>query len=313
VSGPEPIVSVVVATRNRGHLIEDSIRSVLAGTEGVAAEAIYVDDASTDDTAARLAAWGDKIQWRTAENCRAPGLARNVGAALARGEHILFTDDDCVLPPNWARDMLALRERHGCDALSGGFKGLGMDTPAERYAEYRHRINFGPKPKPIQAAPMMCFLVRRQAFEAVGGFAPKRLISMEDYDLCYRLRAAGYSLHYDPAVTVGHQYQKNWQPIVRRLVHTAWTAPRLWRSGKMSPAGKLAKDTARGLGAPLWCLRYFPLGLYPQAVGLEFLYFAVRVGGVAATLLGGEPGAREQQQQQERTAPSGPGGGRRGA
>lgn len=289
-SSPEPVVSVVIATRNRAHLIEDNIRSVLAATEDVPAELIYVDDDSTDDTAARLARWEGRIRWLTARNCRAPGLARNEGAALARGEYLLFTDDDCVLPPHWARDMLALRERHGCDALSGGFKGLGMATPAERYAEYRMRINFGAMPGPIEGAPMMSFLVRRSAFAAVGGFAPARFTSMEDWELCYRLRAAGYSLMYDPAVSVGHQYATTWGPMLRRLVDTARVAPLVWRSSGVNPLRKMAKDTLRCLGAPLWTLRYFPLGLYPQAVGLEVLYYLVRLGAVARLALPGGGG-----------------------
>lgn len=282
-----PEVSVVVATRNRAKLLPASIESVLKGCEGVAAEVIYVDDGSTDETAAVLARHGDRIRWLHAPNARAPGRARNAGAALARGTWLLFTDDDCLIPEGWAKGMLRLQARHGCDALSGGFLPVNMETAAERYYEHRMRTIFGRKAKPIAAAPMMCFLVRRAAFEAVGGFSPLRLSSQEDWELCYRLARAGHSLVYDPEVSVGHEYARDWGYVFRRVTDTAWIAPLAWRESGVNPWGKLAKDTARFLGAPLWCLRYFPLDLYPQAVGLEALYYAIRLAAVVSSAVTG--------------------------
>lgn len=277
-----PTVSVIVPTHNRAPLLDDSIRSVLAGCEGVAAEVIYVNDASADATDRVLAAHADRVRSLNVR-CRAPGLARNAGAAVARGEFLLFTDDDCLLPEGWAEGMLRARSAHGCDALSGGFRATSMATSAERYAEYRMAINFGAAAKPVAAAPMMSFLVRRAAFEAVGGFAPLRLTSLEDWEFCYRLAAAGHSLVYDPVVTVGHKYASDWGPMWRRLVDTAWLGPLVWRSGGIGVPGKIARDTVRCLGSPLWCLRYFPMDLYPRAVALEVAYYAVRLAAVIAS------------------------------
>jgi glycosyltransferase involved in cell wall biosynthesis len=283
-----PLVSVVIATRNRAQRLEASIDSVLKGCAGVAAEAIYVDDGSTDGTAAVLKAHEDRIRWITAANARAPGRARNVGVELARGEWLLFTDDDCLIPENWARDLLRLQAEHGCDALSGGFLPVNMETSAERYYEYRMRTIFGRKAKPIAAAPMMCFLVRRSAFLAVGGFSPIRFSSQEDWELCYRLGRAGHKIIYDPEVSVGHEYARDWAYVFRRVTETAWIAPLAWRHAGINAGAKLAKDTARFIGSPVWCLRYFPLDLYPQAVGLEALYYAIRLAAVvSSTVTGG--------------------------
>jgi glycosyltransferase involved in cell wall biosynthesis len=285
---PAPEISVVIATRNRAKLLPGNIASVLKGCAGVEAEVIYVNDGSTDDTAAVLQSCGDRIRWLEAKNARAPGRARNQGAAIARGTWLLFTDDDCLIPDGWARDMLRLQQKHRCDALSGGFLPVNMETSAERYYEYRMRTIFGRKAKPIAAAPMMCFLVRRSAFEAIGGFSPMRLSSQEDWELCYRLTRAGHALMYDPEVSVGHEYARDWGYVFRRVTDTAWIAPLVWRQSGVSTLGKLAKDTARFLGSPVWCLRYFPLDLYPQAVGLEALYYAIRLASVvSSTVTGG--------------------------
>jgi hypothetical protein len=43
----------------------------------------------------------------------------------------------------------------------------------------------------------------------------------------------------------------------------------------------------RFLGAPVWCLRYFPLDLYPQAVGLEALYYVIRLASVVSSAVTG--------------------------
>ena len=292
-----PQVSVIIATRNRAPILDASVASVLAGCEGVAAEVIYVNDGSTDATPAVLAAHAAAGRIRHVDaNCAAPGRARNAGAAVATGDYLLFTDDDCVIPAGWAAGMLALRERHGVEALSGGFWPVNMETAAERYYEYRMRTLFGAEAKPITAAPMMCFLVSRAAFERVGGFSDRRLTSMEDWEFCYRLTRAGCRLMYDPAVSVGHEYGREWRYVWRRVVNAAWLGPPVWRLSGLNPWSKLARDTARFLAAPAWCLRYFPLDLYPQAVALEAVYYAVRVAAVVKTAVGGgatfQPGPR---------------------
>jgi glycosyltransferase involved in cell wall biosynthesis len=290
-AGEAPEVSVIVPTRNRAPLLAASIAGVLRGCAGVAAEVIYVDDGSTDGTRQVLAAHAGRIRWVEAD-CGAPGCARNAGAAVARGRYLLFTDDDCVIPPGWAAAMLALRRRHGCEALSCGFSPARMETAAERYYEYRMRTLFGDRAKPVAAAPMMGFLVDRAAFARVGGFSELRLTSMEDWELCYRLTRAGCRLMYDPAVRVGHAYGREWRYVLRRVVDAAWLGPLVWRQAGVGVVGKLARDGARFVAAPLWCWRYFPPDLYLQAVALEILYFAVRLAAVAARLVGAGPAPR---------------------
>jgi N-acetylglucosaminyl-diphospho-decaprenol L-rhamnosyltransferase len=52
-----------------------------------------------------------------------------------------------------------------------------------------------------------CFLVRRSAWDQVGGFDPGFFLYFEDVDLCWRLRQAGWRTHLDPSVTVRHDFQ----------------------------------------------------------------------------------------------------------
>ena len=105
-------VSVIIATRNRSTLLAETLRSVL-GQRGVDFEVIVVDEASTDDTAALLAALDDP-RVRVIRHGEALGLsaARNHGAAEANGDWLAFIDDDDL----WAPDKLARQLRAAEDA-----------------------------------------------------------------------------------------------------------------------------------------------------------------------------------------------------
>ena len=121
-SGPGPLISVIVPTFNRAAYVRDAVVSVLAQTYHPV-ELIVVDDGSTDNTAAVLAAYRDdrRVTVLATEN-RGVAAARNAGLAVARGEFVAFLDSDDVLTP----DGLALRLR-ACQRLPVGSAGVFSD------------------------------------------------------------------------------------------------------------------------------------------------------------------------------------------
>lgn len=100
----EPLVSVIITTYNLEWCIEDTIRSVLAQTYPNI-EIIVVDDASTDDTSARLTPYLDRITFirhdtnQGLANNAEGGPARNTGIRRAKGEYIAFLDGDDLWEP----------------------------------------------------------------------------------------------------------------------------------------------------------------------------------------------------------------------
>jgi N-acetylglucosaminyl-diphospho-decaprenol L-rhamnosyltransferase len=71
-----------------------------------------------------------------------------------------------------------------------------------------------------------CFIVRREAWDAVGGFDPGFFLYFEDVDLCWRLRQAGWSTYLDTSVTVRHHFQAAsrapiWSTQTRRHIASA--------------------------------------------------------------------------------------------
>lgn len=121
VPGGQPSVSVVVITYNDAAHVADAVRSALAQGEAVS-EVIVVDDHSSDDTPAALAAFDGESRVRVIRretNSGGCGTPRNDGIAAATGSHVLFLDSDDLLVPGAAEGLLAAAREHGADVTAG--------------------------------------------------------------------------------------------------------------------------------------------------------------------------------------------------
>ena len=98
------LFSIVIPVHNRDHLINSTIRSVLKQTYPNY-EITVIDDSSTDNTPAILASYGTQITTLRSES-RDPGINRNAGIEIARGDYVVFLDSDDILLP-WALQAYA--------------------------------------------------------------------------------------------------------------------------------------------------------------------------------------------------------------
>ncbi len=112
----DPRVSVVITTYNLGWCIEDTLRSVFDQTYANL-EVIVVDDASTDDTAARVARYADRIKYIRHEtnqgvqkNAEA-GPARNTGIRASTGDYVAILDGDDLWEPDKIAAQVAAARR----------------------------------------------------------------------------------------------------------------------------------------------------------------------------------------------------------
>ncbi|MDP9179229.1 MAG: glycosyltransferase family 2 protein [Gemmatimonadota bacterium] len=139
----ENLVSAIIPVYNRGDLLREAVGSVLAQTHRPI-EIIIVDDGSTDDTTAVCAelatAHPDVIRSVRQEN-GGPGLARETGRQLARGEFIQYLDsDDLLAPQKFEKQIEALRLRPDCGvayckAREYNIGELPRDEPLARTGE----------------------------------------------------------------------------------------------------------------------------------------------------------------------------------
>jgi GT2 family glycosyltransferase len=268
-------VSVIVPTHNRGDLLAETL-AALVSQPFDSREIICVNDASTDDTAAVLASFGDDIQTIDVD-FRCPAKTRNAGAAAARGEYLLFIDDDCLAPPDWIGTMVQHFEGEACSALAGGIDAQHMETRAERYQHYRMRLILGDHPKAVTACPVVNFLISREAFEAVGGFSEIFEFGLEDWEFCHRLTQQGYRIRYTPEVKVRHSYRGDWPLVRKRLMQTATGAITMCRVLGVSPWPMMARSTVKFLACPLWSIWCYPIDLYPMSIAVEAAFYGARL------------------------------------
>ena len=183
-----PLVSVVIPTYNRRHLIEEALDSVFTQTF-TDYEVILVDDGSTDGTEAFVRKkYGDCLRYVRQENQGISG-ARNTGIANASGKYVAFLDsDDKWLPEKLARQT-AFMEAHPEVGL--------LSTKLARYelGGSREHVEICPVdfPKNFQDlltgknnVPTTTTMVRRACFEKSGVF-DRELPVAEDWDLWLRI------------------------------------------------------------------------------------------------------------------------------
>ncbi|MEO8617172.1 MAG: glycosyltransferase family A protein [Luteolibacter sp.] len=204
-----PLVSVIIPTFNRAGTVRRSIDSALEQSYRPI-EVIVVDDGSTDGTRAVLSSYGDRIRPIYQANC-GPSAARNTGAFGAHGEFIAFLDsDDTWQPTKIARQVrLMLEGGEGvpcgiCNALLIDSSELERTTFQVSNVMSGLHEGFWMNPAPILATRFILFnqvaMIRRDAFEKVGGFKPEMRL-LEDYDLAFRLSLLGpWAFVEDPLV-----------------------------------------------------------------------------------------------------------------
>ena len=93
-----PLVSVVIPTYNRAYILRDAINSALE-QKSANTEVIVVDDGSTDDTAALVAGYKERVTCLRQPN-QGAGVARSLGVRSAQGAYIAFLDSDDVWVPD---------------------------------------------------------------------------------------------------------------------------------------------------------------------------------------------------------------------
>jgi GT2 family glycosyltransferase len=196
---------------------------------------------------------------------RQPYSARNEAAARARSAWLLFTDADCHPERNLIDAYFEPVPEERAGALAGEI--VAADNPAhpptlaQRYAADRRLLSsemFLAHPyKPMGVTANL--LVRRQAFDAVGGFA-EGIRSGGDADLCWRLQDAGWSIEHRPGAIVAHEHRASLRALLRQAARTAagtrWLEAR--HPGFRANAGS-GRRAARALAGTVgWPLRGKP-------------------------------------------------------
>lgn len=223
-------LAVVVVNYNAGVYLARCIASVFEAAGGLSLDVVVVDNASRDGSA-RIAK-EEQPRMRLIENATNRGLsaAWNQGAAHAGAPWILFLNPDTEI---WSGDLATIvkvgqsrldvgllgplvRNADGTIYESGrvfptvgqavGHAFLGSLAPANPYTRSYKQTDWDRRTeREVDWVSGACLLLRRSAFEAIGGFDEGFWLYGEELDLCTRLRDAGWKVLYTPELEILHE------------------------------------------------------------------------------------------------------------
>jgi len=225
-----PLVSIIIPTKDKREYIERCISSLLSKTTYNNYEIIIVDTGSTEkDTLEYYETIKNNpkirfVYWKKPFNYSS---VNNFGVQHAKGEYILLLNNDTeVISHNWIEGMLEHAQREEIGAVGvkllypddrtqhvGVILGVGGPTKEESIANHAMRLFSNdiagiPYTKDIirnySAVTAACLMVKKDKFEKIGGFEEKLRIAFNDVDLCLKLWADGLFNLYTPYVELYH-------------------------------------------------------------------------------------------------------------
>ncbi|HEY6671815.1 MAG TPA: glycosyltransferase family 2 protein [Solirubrobacterales bacterium] len=180
---------------------------------------LVVDNASTDDT--REVAADAGLEVVSLEANRGLAAAANVGVDRASGPSFALLNPD--VRATSAGDFRRLEEELAEDGIGAVAPALVLPdgtlqdsarwvpTPLDLVVRRISGNDRGAvrvtNPVDVEWATAACLVIRRCAFDQIGGFDERYFLYFEDVDLCVRLRTAGFRVRYDPTVRLHHDYR----------------------------------------------------------------------------------------------------------
>jgi GT2 family glycosyltransferase len=227
-------LSVIICTRDRGNILLDAVRSVLADipTDG-SAEVLVVDQGSDDTGEQSLVSLLENNSRLRYLRDISVGLskARNAGIRATTGALIAFTDDDCTVEPGWAT---AIKEGFAAQPVVGllfGFVACADYDPAQGFVPAFEAVEGALDRRRLfldtghwgMGANMA---LRRSAYERIGPFdellgAGAPLRSAEDVDYVFRALGEGVGIYHCADARVIHAGFRPWAEA-STLIKGAW-------------------------------------------------------------------------------------------
>ncbi|MFJ5777105.1 glycosyltransferase [Streptomyces sp. NPDC093094] len=232
---PAPVVSVVVATRDRPEKLGHCLRSLLR-SEYPEFEILVIDNAPADGRTEALVRgeFAGRVRY-VHESVAGLAHAHNVGLARARGSIVAFTDDDTLVDPGWLPALagtFAHDTRIGC--VTGLIVPAELETGAQSALERQGGFAKGYVPRSWSlfdppADPLFPFTAgrfgsganmafRTEVLRALGGFdtatgAGTPGLGGDDLLAFFEILTAGHTLAYQPRAIVWHCHRRTWDAV----------------------------------------------------------------------------------------------------
>lgn len=209
--------SFVIPVYNRPQETQELLESFLDVAFPQAYEIVIVEDGSTETSESVVQSFSDRlnISYYYKENT-GPGDSRNYGMRKAKGNYFIILDSDCLIPPNYLKEVDQFLQTTYFDCYGGA------DTAHESFSSLQKAINYvmtsiwttggirGSEKSVSKFEPRSFNMgISREAFEATGGFA--KIHPGEDPDLSQRILKAGFKTTFIPNAAVFHKRRISWK------------------------------------------------------------------------------------------------------
>jgi len=224
--GPGAVSVAIVSFNTRDHL-RACLDSVLAEAPG---EIVVIDNASTDGTADMVRSEYRQVTLYANTANYGYGTAANQAVKSCQGDYVLLLNGDAMVTPGAIAALSAYMDRHPEAAVVGPLLRHPDGSLERSYFPFPGTLAWFLENKPVvwllRCLPLgrtrfLCLtsptadrvvpwvlgaalLLRRTAFEAVGGFDESYFMYFEEVDLCLRLCAVQSEVHFTPSATVLH-------------------------------------------------------------------------------------------------------------
>jgi len=263
-------LSVAIPTYNRASRLRETLAGIARQDYPSGHwEVLVIDNNSTDNTAAVVAEFAGQnpAPRYLKEGRQGLDFARNRAIAEAKGDVIVFADDDILVETNWLTEInrpFATDDAGAIAAVGGEVIPVFPDGlppwVAEWHAPLAFRLDAGPLPS--RQSPMGANLaIRRSVFGSIGQFhtaldrAAGNYFSGGDAEMIRRIRSAGLGVWFAPAAAVRHQMPAS-RTTFRYAVRHAFDSARsrvIDRAGQPGNGGYLASRWVANLFKALGC------------------------------------------------------------
>jgi hypothetical protein len=261
-SAPQPDLSVIILSFNTRELTLACVQSVFAAQDDLTLEVIVVDNASSDGTIEALrAAWPGA---RIIANDHNLGFARgnNAGLRAAHGRCLMLLNSDTLAQPGALGALVKFMDAHpdagACGPMllneDGSLQPSGRPLPSvwrlfvDMTKLYRlwQRDVFEQRGRDYTQVGRVgevsgaALLIRREAYERVGGLDEKLFAYYEDVDLCKRIGDAGYVIYYVPDAKVIHLWKRSSRAAPEQTYRAGQTSARYYFRKHHGPLAQAA-------------------------------------------------------------------------
>lgn len=206
----KPLVSVVILTHNDSDSTIRCMDSILKTSDIKDVEIIVVDNGSNAPEASKLLHYQKpSVKYVFNKENLMVAAGRNIGAKKAKGEYILFLDNDMVLPTKWLERFVETMNMHNVVATAP--KIIDIKEGGREFVRFIATVIEDGELKEIKEDVLMecdflpggALFVKRKLFELFD-FDEKFVFGIEDYDWCMRVKKAGYKFINTPNSTFLH-------------------------------------------------------------------------------------------------------------